>query len=31
MLGFLEKIFGHKFDDIMGNWRKLHEEEHHGM
>jgi len=26
-----EKIFGRKFEDIMGNWRKLHKEEHHNM
>jgi hypothetical protein len=31
MLGLLEKIFGRKFGDIMGNWRELHKEEHHGM
>jgi len=31
MLGLMEKIFGGKFEDILGNWRKLHKEEHHYM
>jgi hypothetical protein len=31
ILGLLEIIFGHKFEDIMENSRKLHKEEHNGM
>jgi hypothetical protein len=31
MAGLLEKIFGGKFEHIMGNWRNLHKEEHHGI
>jgi hypothetical protein len=30
-VGVLEKIFGGKFEDILGNWKKLHKEEHHNM
>jgi len=31
MLVLLEKIFGHKFEDITGKSRKLHKEDFHGM
>jgi len=31
MLVLLEKIFGGKFEDIMGKSRKLHTKEHHRM
>jgi len=31
MLRLPGKIYGCKFEDIMGNWRKLHKEEHHNM
>jgi hypothetical protein len=29
MLGLLEKIFGPKFEDILGTWRKLHKGDIH--
>ena len=31
MLWLLEKIFGRKFEDIMGNWRMLHKGDIHNM
>jgi len=31
MLGLLEKIYGRKFEDILGSSGKLHKEEHHNM
>jgi hypothetical protein len=29
--GVLRVIFGHKRDEVTGEWRKLHNEELHGL